>query len=67
MRLLRQLLGGYLLSRYLNRRHRRSGYRVGGLPHGRGRVHVTGCCLPIPCGAVVGLAATPLVIHRLRR
>ena len=35
---------------------------------GRGQVHVTGCCLPIPCGAVVGLSAvTAGALHRLRK
>ena len=72
MGLLQRLVSGYLLSRVLNRGRRRRGYGrspyMARRPRGRGQVHVTGCCLPIPCGAVVGLSAvTAGALHRLRK
>lgn len=67
------LLDHYLRRRY-GRQRRFHGYGYpsrggyGRRPHRRGgtRVHVSGCCLPIPCGTLVLMAGTGAEIARRR-
>jgi len=54
-----RFLRGFLLRRLHRGSRRRSGYRRGGA-----RVRVTGCCLPLPFGALSVLVAGWLALKR---